>query len=833
MQVFNQIDSFYLIIHRSLGVKFDRSLNGIYSHKWKYRSLIIYDVPSMMQEDVQALLRTNAYIKTLHRFYVFLTGKPKENELVISQYFDYVAESYEQLIETQQNLTNIQFQLQYILSKINIKKPKILDFGCGTGVSAIVTKAFESQYGEIEIIGYDISSAMLEKSKKAGLKTLNHRSLLKLKDHSLDGIFASYSLHFLTDVNILSLIWQKLKLNGIFTANFHKNINLDEVVSFVKLKGGSITLIGEVGKSQIYAFSKSDFPFIKKDLLKNHLKKHQIAVNVEDLVDTLIKFSILPTYEYDGKLYLLLGDVENLIGFLKSLTFADWVYGGVELYEQTFKIVSPVVEFNFRTDEKATLTPFNIALLSNLLQETKYAKPNGISIKSKFNEICEVITKSKYLSDYLNLKRRNNLKVEESRVTNFSNSASYMGSKKVLRSFLIEGLSGAINQNAIVLDVMCGSGAFAGAAAMSNRVFVSDAMKFCRTLAMVQGAGYNVERASLVISEINRLSKINIEELKEIFVDGLLEENKFFHSEIDQKFVDEYSNFCIKYSFSNLLFSDLYNSSINNSNNTSYFLLTCAYSNLYFGLRQGIELDSLRFAIDRLENLEDRIWALGTLISTLSAIANTYGGHFAQPKFKNLKSLPISEIYSLIEQRTISISNEFFARSLSFASESETHTGYKIEQIPGPWEVALDQFHKFEGEKVVYVDAPYTRDEYSRYYHVLETLVDYNYVPLSGIGRMPNKGNGARFTTEFFTKSEDKFKSKYIYLISSILKNGMTCAWSYSNSASASIVEIIYEICLNFSCEIRSYQTPYIYKAQGGKKSKKIKEYFVIIQPVL
>ena len=51
---------------------------------------------------------------------------------------------------------------------------------------------------------------------------------------------------------------------------------------------------------------------------------------------------------------------------------------------------------------------------------------------------------------------------------------------------------------------------------------------------------------------------------------------------------------------------------------------------------------------------------------------------------------------------------------------------------------------------VIYVDPPYTKDHYSRFYHVYEELYLYRFPSVSGVGIYPN----ARFASRFSIKSQ-------------------------------------------------------------------------------
>ena len=154
-----------------------------------------------------------------------------------------------------------------------------------------------------------------------------------------------------------------------------------------------------------------------------------------------------------------------------------------------------------------------------------------------------------------------------------------------------------------------------------------------------------------------------------------------------------------------------------------------------------------------------------------------------------------------------------------------------IEIIPGPWNNALKVLHeKMEGNQVViYLDAPYKREEYSRYYHVLETLVRYNYPSCTGSGLTPKPAE--RFKSEFFTKVNSRVTEVFINIIGQILKNKWICAWSYSDSGMASISDVIETIHGSFKCEVKSYSAQNTHRSHGGVKYKEVTEYLILFIP--
>jgi adenine-specific DNA methylase len=132
---------------------------------------------------------------------------------------------------------------------------------------------------------------------------------------------------------------------------------------------------------------------------------------------------------------------------------------------------------------------------------------------------------------------------------------------------------------------------------------------------------------------------------------------------------------------------------------------------------------------------------------------------------------------------------------------------------------------------LVYLDAPYKREEYSRYYHVLETLVQYDYPSCTGVGKTPNKRMGERFSSDFFTRSGSQAIQAMTKVISEILRRGWKCAWSYSDSGSVNMVRTIENISSTFGCQVTSFAVPYEHKSQRGAKPKKVKEYVILFDP--
>jgi adenine-specific DNA methylase len=255
------------------------------------------------------------------------------------------------------------------------------------------------------------------------------------------------------------------------------------------------------------------------------------------------------------------------------------------------------------------------------------------------------------------------------------------------------------------------------------------------------------------------------------------------------------------------------------------------FCNVFFGVRQSIELDSLRFAIDQLDDEVEKEWALGALVVTASSIATTYGGHFAQPPAPASRLADGKLARTVIARRHVSASREFELRLLHLATHSE-EAPYPVANVSGPWRTALEQLEDLidPSSSLVYLDAPYRREEYSRYYHVLETLTLYNYPDADAGARIPPKGS-ERFASEFFTRSEVGMADALAATLTAILERGFRCAWSYADRADADALTVLSRISGAFR-HVRTLAVEHEFKRQGrSKESHRVQEYLFLLEP--
>lgn len=144
------------------------------------------------------------------------------------------------------------------------------------------------------------------------------------------------------------------------------------------------------------------------------------------------------------------------------------------------------------------------------------------------------------------------------------------------------------------------------------------------------------------------------------------------------------------------------------------------FGGAYFSYRQAVELDCLAALFTEAFPRELADLLTASLLSTASHIVNTVGKQFAQPIRPRAKHGDIKRhlLTKIQRDRQLDVPTTF----LDWLGR------YAAQKVPGDSHVAVradyrEVLTKFSGKySVVYADPPYTRDHYSRFYHVLETL---------------------------------------------------------------------------------------------------------------
>ncbi|MEV8241439.1 DNA adenine methylase [Microbacterium testaceum] len=147
---------------------------------------------------------------------------------------------------------------------------------------------------------------------------------------------------------------------------------------------------------------------------------------------------------------------------------------------------------------------------------------------------------------------------------------------------------------------------------------------------------------------------------------------------------------------------------------------TAYYGGVYFSYRQALEIDAIRHAIGHRVGSHAEPTLVAALLGVASDLVATVGGHFAQPmrlrgRTDEPKRAAIAKSLKFRRQSAFRVYDEWLSRY-------STITPSKYPCTP-----ATEDFRTALGRQRppvagIYADPPYTRDHYSRFYHVLETI---------------------------------------------------------------------------------------------------------------
>lgn len=640
----------------------------------------------------------------------------------------------------------------------------------------------------------------------------------------------------------------KAKSSSDYIANFSVEVGAMEVLLLVReaidLSSKSVSNMKTHNELAGSDHTSTAFPFILSHHTTHHLLTYEdvmSSISAESRYcldpDTLAlasQFGLLPKYcDSSGTEYFLNDDYFRLSGI--GLSISKTVDRDKVWYSIRFGNGHTITGVSRDCFKVPAFIPSLVNLMSYSSIISDYSGESSLT----FEFLCNSTLHTHSL-DLLHFafRQANRINMSDAEQLNaYLNPPQYMGSKRALCSFLVESISSILSSDGIIVDLMCGSGVASNAFSKFWTTYASDAQEFCQYLASIQGSGFDSASADGALTTIMRCFYLHFETLKSLIPASIDEETEILCSEANDILRTRYDLFIKDFpTIANNLASNDWNpaSEVENrvfaQNRYPYCLFTSYFSNSYFGVRQSLEIDSLRFAIDQLDNAYVKKWALGALVSSVSCNGTTYGGHFAQPKVKNVRSISKKALSDLLVTRSRSIVHDFVSRFLSISASSESKS-LPVHTVDGPWENSLNLLGNVlpSSNVVVYLDPPYTREEYSRYYHVLETLVKYNYPSCSGSGLTPHPIE--RFSSKFFTRDSNAVCNVLHDIISRVLSLGWSCAWSYSNTASANIVNVIKSVSSQHSCNIKSFSTPAVHKSHGGAKHKDVVEFLVIFVP--
>ena len=358
-----------------------------------------------------------------------------------------------------------------------------------------------------------------------------------------------------------------------------------------------------------------------------------------------------------------------------------------------------------------------------------------------------------------------------------------MGVKaRVLPDFLDRVLAAEVPRGGTVLDLMCGTGVVATHCADRHRIFTNDAQEYAQVIARSLVEHDPAEKEAFLRSVDPRRDlfpafKKNLSALERIYAEprraerALLE--RFEKAGKSASWARDYRAYletpggcyCADapgsgadapgsgdrlYARAGTLLSERSISRYRaDPRRRPACLITSYYANIYFGLRQALEIDSLRAAIDELDGLDEtdgrdeteegrvrvsnaerkKVHYLSALLHAAS-VSTSGTSHFAQPRHlsKDTELCAMArrrkgDIFSLLEEFSAEILST--VRLTRYTEGNRCFVGDYRSLVVGKGDRC--RFRLPQRPDLVYLDPPYTADHYSRFYHVLEVLARYDY----------------------------------------------------------------------------------------------------------
>jgi predicted TPR repeat methyltransferase len=167
---------------------------------------------------------STVYVRLLDQFYL-----PEQHDAATTDaFFTRIADDYEGLVDAERNISNLVNLLREIIRRSGAggRPLRILDFGCGTGLSKVALTHIADSTTNINLLGFDRCARMREIATRRGLQVLPVvacADLDKLREaEPFDGAVASYVFHFGVDDVCFNALHGVLRRGGTLAGNYHK-----------------------------------------------------------------------------------------------------------------------------------------------------------------------------------------------------------------------------------------------------------------------------------------------------------------------------------------------------------------------------------------------------------------------------------------------------------------------------------------------------------------------------------------------------------------------------------------------------------------------------------
>jgi len=365
---------------------------------------------------------------------------------------------------------------------------------------------------------------------------------------------------------------------------------------------------------------------------------------------------------------------------------------------------------------------------------------------------------------------------------------NYLGSKLRLLGFIEENVRAVASERSGVCDLFAGSGCVSYRLARKFQVVSCDIQHYSNVIcnALLKRGDVTIDRIDTFFRAIDVAYQQRMLDLFKPLIE--LEENAIFQRNsatltdiVEHGSVEVFNiEHCASpiEGFVGAVGESLRGQGIANEKT----LISRYYGGVYFSYRQAVLMDVFLEHINTHVEKEERDFFLAALLSTASDVVDTVGKHFAQPiRARDSKGKIKPLVYNkAVKDKTIDIVRLYREWLVKYASLPRAPFESRV--ICGDYQDCLRDLP--DGVGTIYADPPYTREHYSRFYHVLETMAlrDSPNISMTTLHGERHVSNGIhraeRFQSPFCIRSQAPHEFEKMFELAS--SRGKNLLLSYS-----------------------------------------------------
>ena len=397
---------------------------------------------------------------------------------------------------------------------------------------------------------------------------------------------------------------------------------------------------------------------------------------------------------------------------------------------------------------------------------------------------------------------------------------NYQGSKRNLLEFIHDSLKDYITKDDIILDIFSGTCCVGYSYKKSNIVYANDSEKYAYTIASALLKGHIT---SDVINRFTNEMKKKIATLD--FVNYISLEREYIINKKIENLINLYKEY-----------PTVWNGKISiEPNKPNPDMFKNYYAASYFGIEQSAIIDFIREMItEKYQEHQDILFS--ALFYAMKECVFSKDGHMAQPLDLKKNSS------KLINVRSKNILELFTNKCYEFTSNNFVKNNHDENKVFNcDFESLLEKDEIKEEVNVIYADPPYTDMQYSRYYHLLNTvLTGCNKEITLSKSKKTTKGMylNNRFQSKLSRKSECMTSFEKLIKFSKEFNKTLIISFAYPKDSTIqktdryvmSIDEIIEKCKEYFEDKVIVKSIDYKHSNNRNSETKKVLEYLIICE---